>query len=547
LQITHDLPTMNEYNDGKWGPLIAKQEEQTNVLNNGFNQQAVKLGEIAGTLLGIRMVLSVVMGQGLFGKAGGIFGMFKNSFGGGKDKGAGVPDMANAGGGDWGPAPAAGGGGQQTATTQQNTQAITSDTQAVTQNTTALQQTRATTQQNSTTTQQNTTTTQQSNTTHQQNTSAVTQGTAANRQNTSAHQQNTTGVRQNTTTTQQNTTAHTQGTTATTQNTTTTQQNNAVTQTNTTAHTTGTTALTAQTTATTGGTVAATGNTAATTGNSLSVTGNTVATSANTAALGIVGAAIAVLTVALTVFGGLFGGKKGSAATEPDVYDTQNYGQGTANLVGTAGANGQSFTESSTDLQTFGGLNGIQAVQNTLAQYGSEQNAPAWLQPMFNQLEQVFGENSGSGGGLAHGKNIGDETVTGATTGGGVEESYTTLTTLLNQFAQAVQNSVGSLQNLNDQAGDMNLAAMFGNGVTTVNGGYSVTGASSAAPVGGVGDSGAAGQPQVNVNIENVHGTDAATITAALTPALTAFQQQLSRAQKAATRNNSSSVGRVPG
>ncbi len=517
LQITHDLPTMNEYNDGKWGPLIAKQEEQTNVLNNGFNQQAVKLGEIAGTLLGIRMVLSVVMGQGLFGKGGGIFGMFKNSFGGAKK--------------------AASGGGASTAETQ-NTQAVTSETQAVTQNTAALQQARASTTQNSTTTQQNTTTTQQSNTAHQQNTSAVTQGTAANRQNTSAHQHNSTSLRQNTTTTQQNSTAHTQGTTATTQNTAATQQNNAITQTNTTAHTTGTTALTAQTAATTGQTVGTAGNTAVTGGNSLAVTGNTVATSANTAALGIVGAAIAVLTVAMTVFGGLFGKKPGK--DEPDITDTQNYGQGTANLVGTAGANGQSFTESASDLQTFGGLNGIQAVQNTLAQYGSEQNAPAWLQPMFNQLEQVFGENSGSNGGLSYGKNIGEQTVTGATTGGGVEESYTTLATLLNQFAQAVQNSVGSLQNLNDQAGDMNLAAMFGNGVTTVNGGYSVT-------PGGTGGDGAPSTPQVNVNIENVHGTDPDTITAALQPALTAFQQQLSRQQKIATRNMSSLVGRVPG
>jgi hypothetical protein len=64
LQVTHDLPTANEYNDGKWGPLItAQMQNANNNLNSnltvGFNNQFNRLGEILGTLLAIKVVLAV--------------------------------------------------------------------------------------------------------------------------------------------------------------------------------------------------------------------------------------------------------------------------------------------------------------------------------------------------------------------------------------------------------------------------------------------------------------------------------------------------------
>jgi hypothetical protein len=587
LQITHDLPTMNEYNDGKWGPLIAKQEETNNTLNAGFNQQAVKLGEIAGTLLGIRMAISVMMGQGLFGKDGGIFGMFKNLLPGGKKKDDAASTITGKDG------------------TTQLAQATTTETTAVNANTQALNQA--------------TQGTNTSKTTTQQNTSATTANTSSNTSNTTATNANANNLQSNSANVQQNTTGTTSNTQAQTANTNASQANSNAQQSNTSA---------ANDVANSNGVLSQ-----GLTGNNGSITANTAALYANTSALAASSAANSAgagipdmgnaggggddwgnvststqqntqatqgLTTAMNyvadgmqVFKGLskggsfaevLGGAMGAAGTaigtamggpvggaignalgsflgntigglfgphvnaynNPDIDDTQNYGQGLANAVGTAGANGQSFTESSTDQDVFGGKTGVQAVQNTLAQYGSAANAPAWLQPMFDQLETVFGESSGSSGSISHGKNIGDETVTGATTGGGTETRYTTINNLLDQFAQAIQGSIGSLQNLNGAA-DMNLAQMFGNGVTAVNGGYSVTPGSGTSGTATSVPTTSDATPQVTVNIDTVNGTDPDTLTAAMQPAMAAFQQQLARQQKIATRTQSSMYGRTPG
>lgn len=86
LQIGHDLPTANEYNAGKWGPLIANAQTQAanniqNTLNEGFNHGIAKMGEIIGVLLAIKAILfakatmEAFSGSGSFlSKIGKLFG-----------------------------------------------------------------------------------------------------------------------------------------------------------------------------------------------------------------------------------------------------------------------------------------------------------------------------------------------------------------------------------------------------------------------------------------------------------------------------------------
>lgn len=88
-----------------------------------------------------------------------------------------------------------------------------------------------------------------------------------------------------------------------------------------------------------------------------------------------------------------FGGNHDNPHDMPDKYDEPNYGQQTANLQGSMGANGVQYTEQTNLTSLFAGRTGIQMVEETLAMYGSAANAPTWLKPIFNQLEGMFGES----------------------------------------------------------------------------------------------------------------------------------------------------------
>lgn len=116
VAITHDLPTFNEYNKGKWDDLVAKQDDANKTANNtndildqGFSQSLSSFGQMIGLLLGIQLILKMtgIMGGGagssIIGRLmGGLFG--KKGGGGG---GGGIFDSSNIGGADWG----TGGGG----------------------------------------------------------------------------------------------------------------------------------------------------------------------------------------------------------------------------------------------------------------------------------------------------------------------------------------------------------------------------------------------------------------------------------------------------
>lgn len=94
LQIIHDLPTMNEYNAGKWSDLVAAQntnnayaQNANDILDQGFSQSLARFGQIIGELIAIKLILTVMQGGQLLGGGGGLLGgvsnFFNRLFGGG--------------------------------------------------------------------------------------------------------------------------------------------------------------------------------------------------------------------------------------------------------------------------------------------------------------------------------------------------------------------------------------------------------------------------------------------------------------------------------
>ncbi len=104
LQVTHDLPTMNEINSGKSADLVAKANDLDNNMLTGFAQGLSKLGEIAGTLIGIFALIKIIAAYQAAKGAGGIIGAVTNAwqsvFKGGSS-GAGATNN-NASWGSWG-------------------------------------------------------------------------------------------------------------------------------------------------------------------------------------------------------------------------------------------------------------------------------------------------------------------------------------------------------------------------------------------------------------------------------------------------------------
>jgi hypothetical protein len=145
-----------------------------------------------------------------------------------------------------------------------------------------------------------------------------------------------------------------------------------------------------------------------------------------------------------SLLGGLFGSHT-SPASSPDIYNTQGYGQTIANLTGaTAGANGQTFTPTAANLKQAGGQGEISYIEETLAQYGSAKAAPTWLQPMFNQLEAMFGQSSSGSGKLNFDHDIAEEYITGAAGAGGTF-NYADLGSAAAQFMKAAAANKGPL------------------------------------------------------------------------------------------------------
>lgn len=167
--------------------------------------------------------------------------------------------------------------------------------------------------------------------------------------------------------------------------------------------------------------------------------------------LGVASSLALPIGIAIGLAALFFGGNHDNPATMPDKYDTQNYGQGVANLQGRAGANSVNFTEN-TGLETlFGGRTGIQAIEETLAIYTSESSAPNWLRPIFNQLEGMFGESTHGTGTLSigndgSGKDCNNQEIVGVSDLNQAVYQYTQLDAALNEFQTAYGAAVASGQ-----------------------------------------------------------------------------------------------------
>ena len=101
LQVTHDLPTMNEINSGKSADLVAKANDLNNNMNAGFNAGLSKIGEIAGTLIGIyattKIIAAIAGGQGAGAGVSGLVNQVLGLFGKGTSSGTGGATDANFG------------------------------------------------------------------------------------------------------------------------------------------------------------------------------------------------------------------------------------------------------------------------------------------------------------------------------------------------------------------------------------------------------------------------------------------------------------------
>jgi hypothetical protein len=166
------------------------------------------------------------------------------------------------------------------------------------------------------------------------------------------------------------------------------------------------------------------------------------------------GSALALpIGIAIGLAALFFGGNHDNPADMPDKYDTQNYGTGVANLRGSAGANGRNFVENAQLVSLFSGRTGIQIVEETLAFYGSVQNAPAWLKPMYTKLDSMFGSDPSGLGNLSigidgTGKDCNNQRVTDPSAEGlsTQEYQYTQLDAALNEFAAAYAKALAGGQ-----------------------------------------------------------------------------------------------------
>lgn len=152
------------------------------------------------------------------------------------------------------------------------------------------------------------------------------------------------------------------------------------------------------------------------------------------------------IAIAIGLAALFFGGHHDDPSTMPDKYDEPNYGQQTANLQGTMGANGSQYTEDPSLINLFAGRTGIQMIEETLALYGSADNAPEWLKPQFNQLKAMFGESATGAGVLSigdggSGRHCNNQEVIAAAGSDGQVYQYTQLDSALNQFQTAYANA----------------------------------------------------------------------------------------------------------
>jgi hypothetical protein len=583
LQITHDLPTMNEYNSGKWASLEGQQNPNDEVMQ-GFDQMSTGIGQIVGILIGIKLLMGLMMGQSLAQQTAGPVGWIKGLFGLGGKKADPSTDKNNQL------------LQQNNENTQQNSQANQTTASGLTTVNSALDSNNSAVAGNNTVVGQLITAIQNLTAQMQQAASSAAQGggnaltkfaqsigmsssdddAMANAElDTPASDVGADAVADQ---------AGNPGGVASTQDysaftnldTTTKTASTATTQLNGTMMT--LTSLIPNLTSILGSKIGGVGGSLVSAAGSIAGIFGTMAkmkAGASTGSLdtgnyisgglelfqGLSQGGTASQTlggigdIAGTIFGGPIGGAIGnalgtvigsffgphlSAYKNPDIDDTQNYGQDVANIEGTAGANGQSFTESSGLSQVFGGQTGESAIEEELSKGMATFMKDTGLSAAdYNQDLQDFGASATGSGTAVHGKNIGDISFSGVEGQSGTHR-YDALNAALEQFAQGLETATGNLANAFGNE-NVNLASLYGNGqVVTTGGGYSVGGASptSGNPTAGVSSS-------VTITIAPGTGLSQEDATAALQPVLTQHASDLARIAAQTSRNSGNIQGRT--
>jgi hypothetical protein len=148
------------------------------------------------------------------------------------------------------------------------------------------------------------------------------------------------------------------------------------------------------------------------------------------------------------------GGSHDNPQNMPDKYDEPTYGQGVANLQGTAGATPANqpfttFTENKDMKTLLGGRDEIQAIEEMNNSYGSAANAPLWLQATYSGLNSMFGSSATGSGQLSvgingTGKDCNNQEIVGASGVSGQEYQYTQLDAAATEFSMNYANAISN-------------------------------------------------------------------------------------------------------
>lgn len=123
-----------------------------------------------------------------------------------------------------------------------------------------------------------------------------------------------------------------------------------------------------------------------------------------------------------------------------DKYNTVPYGQGLADLTGkSAGANGTTFTTSASVYDQTNGKGQLGYIEQILSK-----GKPGYMsQAQYDSLVKEFGISATGAGSVEHGKNIGQERITGASGTDGQFRSYTQLNADATSALSQIQSKIG--------------------------------------------------------------------------------------------------------
>ena len=123
-----------------------------------------------------------------------------------------------------------------------------------------------------------------------------------------------------------------------------------------------------------------------------------------------------------------------------DKYNTVPYGQGLADLTGkSAGANGTTFTTSASVYDQTNGKGQLGYIEQILSK-----GKPGYMsQAQYDSLVKEFGISATGAGSVEHGKNIGQERITGASGTDGQFRSYTQLNADATSALAQIQSKIG--------------------------------------------------------------------------------------------------------